>query len=583
MRRLFHTDSSHSSCYNHVVKKLIVLGIIIIIAGLARFLYLGTIPTAISGDELIYPLTAKTVRITGRDISGSWSPLSVFLFRYPPGEQQAELPYFLHLISSAQLPSSLLNVRLLYAALSVGTVILLYLITAELFGTEAGLITGFVAAVNPWLVVMGRTVYENSPATFFYLLGLYILLRNRSWSLLWSIIPFTLAFYSYIGTKLVFVPFVLSASLFAYIRGHKKYPLQLLLLSVFSVLFVGLFVVLLKTNPNGSRLSELFLPSSPEIAAGVDRFRQHSVSTPLTPFIINKYTVYSEIVIGKLFKILSPQYLFVDGDQFFLPVAQSFLYYADSIFILIGTYLMLKKQRSHAVFLLSLILIGTFPQLFHQIMINFSLDLSMMFPFIIIITGYGISGSLSLVRKEFRMLLLGIITVFYIMNISGFVGSYFIQYPMWGGADFPMRILSRYLKETRNSRVPVTVYSPRNGDFLKKYLFYTDGMNAGTIRELRSLDTGREFVFEGIRFTGCDEKATAVSTGVLIYDNECPMTLKGNAHISRLLDGGHHYTILNDTVCRNIDLHQYPSGISLGDFAVESLPVRNFCSIFISQ
>lgn len=142
-----------------LLEKHIVLIIIVVLASVFRFIHLDKIPAAITGDELLYAITAKSIYLTGHDISGTWNPLSAFAFQYPPGEHQAELPYVIHLPFSGPFPFSLLMSKLPFAFLSIGIVILLYKIAEVLFGTKVAQCTGFIAAINPWLKVMGRTGY----------------------------------------------------------------------------------------------------------------------------------------------------------------------------------------------------------------------------------------------------------------------------------------------------------------------------------------------------------------------------------------------------------------------------------------
>jgi len=250
--------------------------IIFIVAILFRFSYLNLVPNAISGDELHYITTAKFITLTGHDISGTWNPWSLLWFRYPPTEHQAELPYLLHLLSGARSPFSLFLIKLPFAILSVGIVILLTGIATELFGSLAGITTGIVAAINPWLIVMGRTGYEATPAMFFYLLALYLLLKTTKRNILWAGVPLILAFYSYIGTKIIILPFTILACALTYIKNDKKY-LRLYITLIICALLVTLGFFYLTKTDQASRLGDLFLPGSRIVAQDVNAIRQTSI------------------------------------------------------------------------------------------------------------------------------------------------------------------------------------------------------------------------------------------------------------------------------------------------------------------
>ncbi len=559
---------------------------IILLAVMFRFLYLGSIPNAVSGDELHYAITAKSIWLTGHDITGTWNPLSAFFFRYPPGEQQAELPYFLHLPFSGPFPFSLFLAKLPFAILSVGVVFLLYGIAGKLFGKTAAIATGLVAAVNPWLVVMGRTGYEATPATFFYLLAIWTLLSFNSWGILWSLIPLTLAFYSYIGTKLIFIPFVLLAIILTYRRPkqHAVNPYVVLLLSCLA--FSVLYVILLFTSPAGSRLSELLLPSSPAVAAQVNEIRRASIQSPLLPLLVNKYIAYLQIMFSKLFRIFSPTYLFLEGDQFFLPARQSFFYYIDFLFMIWGALSIFSKKRKYFFILTGFIIIGTFPHLFHTTMEDFSSHLTLMFPFLIMFVGAGIADCIDHLTGRLKPFGLGLLGFVYALNIASFSMIYFFQYPLVGAGDFPLRILSRYVTFAGQAHVPVTIYSTRSGDLFTKYLFYANAMGREALPVISRLDTKVPFTFNQIHFTDCDSGVTRnnAPAGIILDDQICAMHIEGaTAKISSLLDGGQKYAIVNDSVCSGYTLNPYPSGIRIGDFAIERLSQGNFCKTFITR
>lgn len=571
--------------WTNVKRSVPIIGIILL-SVLFRFVYLDRIPAAISGDELHYAITAKAIWLTGRDITGTWNPLSAFLFRYPPNEQQAELPYFLHLPFSGPFPFSLLLAKLPFAILSIGIVILLYCITRKLFGNTAGIATGLIAAVNPWLVVMGRTGYESTPATFFYLLAIWVLLTTNSWGILWSLVPLLLAFYSYIGTKLILIPFVILTVILVYRKGTRGTYKPYIVLILASIVLTAGYLVLLTTSPAGSRISELVLPSSPAVAARVNEIRQTSIQSPLLPLFVNKYTAYVQIISSKLFRIFSPAYLFVEGDRFFLPASQSFFYYVDFLFAILGALVLFTKKRKYFFILIGLIFIGTVPHLVHTTMGDFSGHLALMFPFIVIMTGVGVAGCVDHFKGRLRAATLVIIGFIYTLNVVSFSMIYFLQYPLVGSGDFPMRILSNYVTLARQTHTAITIYSTRRADLLTKYLFYSNSESRNSLPEISHLETNQPFTFNQIRFTDCDPGVTRTNApaGILIFDQNCTMNINSpTVKISSLLDGGQQYKILNDTVCGTYNLNPYPSGITIRVLGIEQLSQAEFCKHYISN
>lgn len=565
------------------IKAALPLGLIVALAILTRFLYLDRIPNSVNGDELIYILTAKSVYLTGHDISGIWNPLSVFAFRYPPNQQQAELPYFLHLFFSGPLPFSLFIAKLPFAILSVGIVVLLYLISGKLLGKSIGLITGLVASMNPWLVVMGRTAFESTPATFFYLLALYMLLNFTGWNILYGIIPFTLAFYSYIATKLIFVPFIILAVTLAYYFHGRRYGKQYIILCLLSLIIVIGYIVLLKTSSTESRISELLLPTSPVIATQVNKIRQYSIQSRVLSLLINKYSVYFKIIIEKFLRIFSSSYLFVEGDQFFLPVRQGFFYYIDVLFLITGFISLFFKRQRYFVLLGLFIVLGTLPHLFHKTMGDFSGHLALMFPFMIIVIGFGVSEIIRITSKHLKLATIIIISSLYIFSLGNFGFTYLYQYPLVGSGDFPMRVLSRYLTIATQLNVPVTIYSTTGRDFLNKYLFYTNSLTKQTIPVIANLPNSSSFSFGNIHFSSCEGfKMSENPSAIEIVDSNCDThTKESYAQIQRLSDSGNLYKIFNDHICSPYSLNAYPTDITIQDFQIENLSRQKFCQTYI--
>ncbi len=566
------------------LKQYIPIISIILLATFFRFIYLNNIPNAMGGDELIYAITAKSIFLTGHDITGTWNPLSVFFFRYPPGQQQAELPYFLHLFFSAPFPFSLFLAKLPFALLGVGTVILLYTIAKELFGKTVGTATGLIAAINPWLLIMSRTAYESTPATFFYLLALYILLKARSWHILWALLPLLFAFYSYIATKLLFLPFVVIAISLAYCKQKRQYGKQYAILFFLCVIFTIFFIVLLKTSPTGSRIHELFLPSAPTIATQVNEMRKTAIESPLLTPVVNKYTVYLQAILAKLFRIFSPTYLFVEGDQFFLPGRQSFFYYIDFLFIAVGSLFLFTKNKIYFLSIWLFIFVGTLPHIFHQTPGDFSIHIALIFPFMIVLAGAGVAYAIQAASKQIKPFVIGTLLVIYALNVASFSIIYFYQYPLLGTGDFPMRVLTKYIQLAQNKHVPIKVYATSASDIFQKYILYANAITPADAKSISTLLTSPSIDFHGVQFLPCDSAGIDRANGsTVIYDRGCGTKIEGpRTSITTLADGGEIYKIINDKICSKYSLSRYSQHIAIDQFAVEQLSEKNFCEVYIS-
>jgi 4-amino-4-deoxy-L-arabinose transferase-like glycosyltransferase len=559
--------------------------LIILLAVFFRCIFLNSVPNAIGGDELHYVMTAKSIALTGRDISGTWNPWSLLWFRYPPNEHQAELPYLLHLVSDAPFPFSMILVKLPFAILSVGIVILLWAITSALFGSSIGIATAAIAAVNPWLIVMGRSAYEATPAMFFYLLAFLVILRTKKWNILWTLIPLLLAFYSYIATKVIFAPYVAGICLFAYLKHGKTYIKQYLILCVIAVLTAVGFYYMTITDPSGSRLAELFFPHSPAVADAVNQLRKTTIASPFLSLLVNKYTIYFQTLLSKFFRIFSASYLFEEGDQFFLPIRQGFFYWLDAVFLFIGTIWMYTKNKKYTWALWLLIFIGTIPQLINTTIGDFSIHLTMLFPFLLPVIGAGIVHIVNSFPKRFTFWIISGCIALYTINVANFSLIYFFQYPLVGKNDFHMRVLARYIELAKGHQMQTIVYTTISGDVFQKFIVYTNAITKHTIPQLAS-PTGSSIIsFEGVTFASCGTDNIQHATPVItVYDVGCDnIPAWPHASITTLVDAGEMYKIFNDAVCQTYQLKRYPEHISIKNFDIGRLPERKFCEIYISQ
>ena len=351
--------------FTKTLRNYLPLILIILLASFLRLYLLDKVPNAIGGDEIVYVLNSKALFLTGHDIFGSWNPIQGLMFTYPKSEAQAELPYLLDFFIVGALPFSLFAAHLTNAILGILLIIVIYLVVKELLGKEAGIIAGFIAGINPWLIYISRTAYEATPAMLFYLTAFYFLLKAKSWKILFAFPFLVLAFYSYIATKLILLPFALIIIIYCYFANHKKYLKQYLILFCLCILFVLFYIVSLKLNPTTARLGELITPNSSGIADTVNYIRSTSIENPLTNFFTNKYSVFLNIIIVKTLKTFASDYLFISADQFFSIYRHGLFYYIDSLFMLLGALFLFSKKRIIFLLISLLALVGVIPQVLH--------------------------------------------------------------------------------------------------------------------------------------------------------------------------------------------------------------------------
>lgn len=566
------------------IKKTPFLLFAVVLAVLSRFVWLDRVPNAIGGDELDYVLTAKSIYQNGSGLMGEWNPLSVFAFRYPTGEfPKAELPYFLLIPFVGWRPFSLFWAKLPFALTGVITVVLLYFIAKKIFGEKVGYWTAFLAALNPWSVYINRTGYESTLAIAFYLAAFLVIIGAEKRKVLWAIPLLVFGFYSYIATKLIFLPMVGLFLVYPLIfQKNRQFWRQYLLVFASCLVLVLLMFLSMRADPDHSRISEILFPWSPEVAAEVDFLRKASIENPFTTLVENKMTVYFKILTTRFYKIFSADYLFLFGDSFFSLWRHGLFYYADAVLILVGLGLLFKKKPKLLVYLIGLIIVGTLPQLFHRATTgNMAIHVCFIFPWLIILAAIGADTLLNSVKKSgLRRPVGAIVFGVYLALAVNFFHLYFFQHPLQGHFDFRLRLLSRYLVLAEKEGIPVSFYSSSSQDAFRKFLFYTDGVSAESLPQIRAVLSSGEAHFNGVDFLGCD-RAVDVSAqdSVQIFDALCDFKSPGTNHLSlaRFDDGGESYQIFNDRLCSSLAIDRYPTGITMGDFLIEKLGKEAFC------
>ncbi|MFH1186552.1 MAG: glycosyltransferase family 39 protein [Candidatus Levyibacteriota bacterium] len=571
------------------IKNNFLLILIVLLAVFLRFFLLDKIPSAIGGDELVYIITAKSLFLTGSDLSGTWKAFSIFFFNYPPGEIQAELPYFLFAPVVGFFNFSLFAARFTNALLSVFVVFVVYLITKKFFNKNTAIIAGFIAAINPWFIYDGRTSYDMTSAVLFYLLSFYFLTSKKGKHILLAIPFLLLSFYAYIATKVFFLPFVFAVVFYSYfVLNKRKFKKEYLAVVIFSLALVLFFITMLKVNPSSSRLGVILTPNNPQIAKEVDSIRRSSIQNPLLTVFENKYTVFLRIAETKLFNSFSVNYLFVTGDEFFSVWRHGLFYYLDSLFLILGGIFIFAKDKKLFFFFSILTLFASFPQIIHKVTTsNFTPHLALIFPFMIIFIANGISKTLALFKKgKYYFAVLTVILLLYIFSLLNFLNIYFFQHPLRGYFDFPIRVLSKYASLSKDKGQQVLVYSPSSPDIFKKYIFYTNSLRKDTIFKVRENVNKKEYRFNNVKFLSCDNTIDPLKMEeVIIYDKGCAPIEKDYKKIiiPRLDDGGETYRIYNDQICSKFYLKRYPSNLSISDFSLEKLDIKRFCQTFITS
>lgn len=568
-------------------------GLLVCVMGIAVFLrlwYLDRIPTGVVMDEFDYLLNAKFVYHTGTNIFANWSPWSLKTF--PNEVPKGELTYLVSLPFVGPFGLSIFTARIGFAVISILSVGVTYAIAASLLGPWVGLIAGFMTAINPWSVYFGRTAYDVPVSITFYLIAFLCMLRLRGAKILLTLIPLFFAFYGYIGTKLILIPFVFVSAgyIWHFLRGRQDTK-WFILLCLGTILIFGHFLLSVQSSTANLRMNQLYTPFDAKVAQEVDTERRLTLASPLTKLFANKPVVYVKNVIIKYFGAFSPAILFTNGEGVatFALWEHGLFYPLDALFLITGILLLFARTPPLLGLLFLLVSIATLPSVLSTEGTSYVHRSSLMYPFLTLLIAYGIYGSVQWLSANLKKAAVVVVIFLYVAATANFVYLYFFRFPYYNSESFgfSQRTYSRYTELARASGIRVVNITETPQLYFRNYLFYSDKLNANTVKPIRSAFLAETYAWENASFTkSCPTKAD-IDKGDTVYilSNTSPckelFIRRPMTAIPSLADGGTLYMIFNDRVCRNYALSSYPTGFTMQDFAVENLSERQFCERFI--
>ncbi len=549
--------------------------IILSIALLFRLILLDRIPIGITNDELEFVINAKSFFLTGQTFS---SP-------------RAELTHVIISPIIGPLSFSFLAARLPYVTVSVLTVILLFLITKKLIGEREAFFVGLAGALNPWSIFFARTSYEAPVSIFFYVLTLYVLVIAKKWKIILAIIPLTLAFFTYAGTKLIFLPFITVSVFYAWKLINKSmYLKQYLMLLLLCTILFSVFTLNFIVSGN-QRIREVG-PNISKVSEQVDTERRLTINSPLSTLFSNKAIILMKNYISKYLDAFSPNLLFLHGDreggQKFSLWFHGHFYYLDILLIVFGFSFLVLKNVPLLALLSSLIFIAPIPSTLREGLPVYSLQSALIFPVTTIFAGLGIFYALFLKKSKiyFRSVSV-LVLIIYSFQILNFINVYFFRHPIYNseGFNFSSRNLSKYIAINTANNKKITIISPEADSLFKDYLFYTNSLNRQNASKILDSYKQKRLEYGHVRFTNCPENIDIFKDNVLIVsvDSNCQIIAQPHLTIPKLDDGGAIYKVYNDDVCNKYLLNSYPSNFSLSDFKLEKFSEKRFCEKFITK
>lgn len=561
--------------------KLILL-LSVILAFLLRTIFLREIPPGFIHDEIPLALNAQSLVKTGRPLPGTLTGLTGAAVGEFKTNIIAEFSSHLLIPWVAFFGINWPWVKIPFVILNLVLMVIVYLITRELFNAKSALIAAFMFVVNPWSIQMGRSLYEYV-AFVFYFLAVYIGLKATGRKIYMSI-PFLFAgFFTYYAAKpqLLALGFVLLVG--SKIIRKKEIIGPLLLINIFLFIFVLVYFYFLNSHPAGERIRELGTGNFGESAAVK---RSLSLNYP-GKFIYGNWIIeQTNLFIFNALNGISPKNIFWDGESK-APLTQVLpdqgpMYLIDLVFIVISIIFLVRNKPRIIAFLTLLYLVGIIPGI---VSIYGQASVRSGFSFLVLIIVSA--GGLYFISQKYPKLKL-LYVLCYMFSVYLFLNKYFIYLPLVQSNDWYLqeRVLARYLHLTQLNypRQKITVVTPEQKELMYEYLFFS-----GNYTKTNEIITANKSLYDlsyeynNLRFFGNCPDNSAEET-ILISDSRINCNIENNGSVlASPKDGGAMYIIRNEKLCQVFEKSRFTKLDKIGQLNIESFGKEEFCRLWITN
>lgn len=561
-----------------------------------KTILLNQFPTGITHDELNYIIAAKSLFWTGNFAPGT-AP-AVFPTRLAESSVTvAEIPALLLSPLIGPLETSLFTSRVLGALLSTSVILAVYFLVKRLTGKQLyTLICALVLTINPWSFLMGRTVFEVNFFVAFFLWGFLILLHSQGWKIFYALPLYALAFFSYTGGQITFYLFIIITLVYRYFDAASSKQFikpYVLFFCIATLMLAGYITIVLHNQSFTTRGGEIFTPSSPEISKIVDQQRKVAIQVPLNQLFINKPTVYLRSFLDKYLNAFSVNNLFLNGEfrAAFSYQQHGTFYIIDLLFIILGLSFLFAINKKVWLLILAIIAVSPITSGLSLVEYSYSQRAGLMFPFLAILSGLGISYITTLKLHTPKNLLLIGASLTYALLFINLLHLYFYRFPIYAsdGWFFQDRTLSRYIQLTSekypNAQIIVTTFEPKI--VFQQYLFFTRAYHGRGITDINNRISRQDYSYNKVTFTdSCLDKNLDANvvwiTDSLSKCQNLPKT-KDTLRITRFKDVYEHYLIKQDLICHDQQLGSYVLPSAFQNLELEKQTADKFCQNWITR
>ena len=584
-------------------KRILPYFLLFTISLVPRFISLGTVPTSLSHDEVDLIIQAHSVRLTGKDLSGSWSPLSLL----PNDALMAELAPIINLPALSLLPNSLFSAHATTALLgSLYPILITVLLISWGMSNRVAWLSGCLLALSPWHLLFSRTTLEQPTSLFFYTLSWLLMsaifkAKNKKIFLLSTftfLIFYSIGFYTYHGYKFALPLLTVLVAVFNYFKSaHLK---RNSLLTIIVVVIASLYLrTYLHQDIYNSRQSEIIFLEQSRFTKSVDQDRSLSLLPyRLNELFVNKPLAMLRLASEKYFSLLSPEQLFLQGEKngVFSTGRTGYLYAFLLPFLLTGLVSMLMSGKRVELLLLSLLVISPLATVLHKNG-SFAFRSGIFIVLLTIASGVG----LDYLNKRYPKLRITVVALaLTLISFINFSYVYFGYYPVESSRAyfFADRTLATYLSHRSDEKILVIDPQPR---YIMSYLVLAN----------KNIDLETISPLFGKYNVG--EENNVYELGNLTIRRDCPASLTGDYDtviadftlveglgsclpinnvssekipIRKIVDpkdSGVVKHIYGDRICSGLPLPRYLNLSGTNAFALDKMSKVQFCSSWIIE
>lgn len=413
----------------------ILITLVITLAFALRIFEIDKFPAGFNADEASIGYNAYSIINTGKDEYGEVLPLSFKSF----GDYKPGLYFYFVMPFVAALGLNEWSVRLPSALIGTGMVLLIYLLSKEIFSDrKMSFFSALFLAINPWAINFSRGGWESNAATFFISLGVLLFIKglNRTNYLLLSLGAFLVSMYLYQSPRLVVPVFLLlsGALYWKELLGEIKKKLKKVLTAGIILFVLALPLVFQFTGGGGSaRFEGLSFLSDQGPVNRVNELRgEHQNPGSLVPKILhNKITAYLPNFLGHYLDHFSYDFLFINGDPLIrnkVPETGQF-YLIQSLFLFAGLLFLIKFENKLKYLLLIWVLTAPLASAITYQTPHAVRALSLVVPLTLIIA-FGFVSLLRQIDKRKMKIFTGIILMIILsFEFVHYLESYYVHYP----------------------------------------------------------------------------------------------------------------------------------------------------------